>query len=130
MSTILLPKTQHLVVFQEVIRSGSIGSAAKELGLTQPAVSKIINAFLFQHRSQTGQGGTRGRSLHGHCLCRYGRQRQGGQRTHQVLAYRQTFRVSGGGETAPIQHRGVQGEEMATENPERCGTCHARLHGQ
>ncbi|HFL9500640.1 TPA: LysR family transcriptional regulator, partial [Escherichia coli] len=25
MSTILLPKTQHLVVFQEVIRSGSIG---------------------------------------------------------------------------------------------------------
>ncbi|EOU5724343.1 transcriptional regulator, partial [Escherichia coli] len=24
MSTILLPKTQHLVVFQEVIRSGSI----------------------------------------------------------------------------------------------------------
>ncbi|MGQ7187924.1 hypothetical protein ACUODJ_34305, partial [Escherichia sp. HC-CC] len=34
MSTILLPKTQHLVVFQEVIRSGSIGSAAKELGLT------------------------------------------------------------------------------------------------
>ena len=43
MSTILLPKTQHLVVFQEVIRSGSIGSAAKELGLTQPAVSKIIN---------------------------------------------------------------------------------------
>ncbi|EOX9405399.1 LysR family transcriptional regulator, partial [Escherichia coli] len=26
MSTILLPKTQHLVVFQEVIRSGSISS--------------------------------------------------------------------------------------------------------
>ncbi|MGC6745534.1 LysR family transcriptional regulator [Escherichia coli] len=25
------------------MRSGSIGSAAKELGLTQPAVSKIIN---------------------------------------------------------------------------------------
>jgi len=43
MNTITLPKTQHLVVFQEVIRSGSIGSAAKELGLTQPAVSKIIN---------------------------------------------------------------------------------------
>ncbi|MCS3463734.1 MULTISPECIES: transcriptional regulator TdcA [Citrobacter] len=43
MNTISLPKTQHLVVFQEVIRSGSIGSAAKELGLTQPAVSKIIN---------------------------------------------------------------------------------------
>lgn len=39
MSTILLPKTQHLVVFQEVIRSGSIGSAAKELGLTQPVAS-------------------------------------------------------------------------------------------
>ncbi|PVZ83208.1 transcriptional regulator TdcA [Serratia sp. S1B] len=38
-----LPKTQQLVVFQEVIRNGSIGSAAKELGLTQPAVSKIIN---------------------------------------------------------------------------------------
>ena len=43
MNTIPLPKTQHLVVFQEVIRSGSIGAAAKELGLTQPAVSKIIN---------------------------------------------------------------------------------------
>jgi len=43
MNTITLPKIQHLVVFQEVIRSGSIGSAAKELGLTQPAVSKIIN---------------------------------------------------------------------------------------
>ncbi|MEG7484394.1 hypothetical protein V6E22_22700, partial [Citrobacter freundii] len=27
MNTITLPKTQHLVVFQEVIRSGSIGSA-------------------------------------------------------------------------------------------------------
>ena len=43
MNTFALPKTQQLVVFQEVIRSGSIGSAAKELGLTQPAVSKIIN---------------------------------------------------------------------------------------
>ncbi|MFW0764526.1 transcriptional regulator TdcA [Trabulsiella odontotermitis] len=43
MDNVLLPKTQHLVVFQEVIRSGSIGSAAKQLGLTQPAVSKIIN---------------------------------------------------------------------------------------
>lgn len=43
MNTFSLPKTQQLVVFQEVIRSGSIGSAAKELGLTQPAVSKIIN---------------------------------------------------------------------------------------
>ncbi|MFP2238531.1 transcriptional regulator TdcA [Pseudescherichia vulneris] len=43
MENIILPKTQHLVVFQEVIRSGSIGSAAKQLGLTQPAVSKIIN---------------------------------------------------------------------------------------
>lgn len=29
MNTLVLPKTQHLVVFQEVIRSGSIGSAAK-----------------------------------------------------------------------------------------------------
>ena len=48
MNTITLPKTQHLVVFQEVIRSGSIGSAAKELGLTQPAVSKIIKtAYIF-----------------------------------------------------------------------------------
>ncbi|HDC4312675.1 TPA: transcriptional regulator, partial [Enterobacter kobei] len=27
MNTIILPKTQHLVVFQEVIKSGSIGSA-------------------------------------------------------------------------------------------------------
>lgn len=43
MNTTLLPKTQHLVVFQEVIRSGSIGAAAKELGLTQPAISKTIN---------------------------------------------------------------------------------------
>lgn len=43
MNTLVLPKTQHLVVFQEVIRSGSISSAAKSLGLTQPAVSKIIS---------------------------------------------------------------------------------------
>ncbi|KAF1369852.1 transcriptional regulator TdcA [Yokenella regensburgei] len=43
MDNVLLPKTQQLVVFQEVIRSGSIGSAAKQLGLTQPAVSKVIN---------------------------------------------------------------------------------------
>lgn len=43
MNTFNLPKIQNLVVFQEVIRSGSIGSAAKELGLTQPAVSKIIS---------------------------------------------------------------------------------------
>ncbi|STV24164.1 DNA-binding transcriptional activator TdcA [Klebsiella pneumoniae] len=42
MNTFSLPKTQHLVVFQEVIRSGSIGAGAKALGLTQPAVSKII----------------------------------------------------------------------------------------
>ncbi|NUC38849.1 transcriptional regulator [Escherichia coli] len=40
MSTILLPKTQHLVVFQEVIRSGSIGSAAKELGLRKVRISR------------------------------------------------------------------------------------------
>ena len=39
MSTILLPKTQHLVVFQEVIRSGSIGSAAKELN--PPSVKSL-----------------------------------------------------------------------------------------
>ena len=31
MSTILLPKTQHLVVFQEVIRNESIGLSVKEL---------------------------------------------------------------------------------------------------
>lgn len=43
MDNVLLPKTQHLVVFQEVIRCGSIGSAAKQLRLTQPAVSKIIS---------------------------------------------------------------------------------------
>lgn len=43
MDNVLLPKTQQLVVFQEVIRSGSFGSAAKQLGLTQPEVSKIIN---------------------------------------------------------------------------------------
>lgn len=38
-----LPKTQQLLVFQEVVRSGSFGSAAKQLSLTQPAVSKIIS---------------------------------------------------------------------------------------
>lgn len=43
MDNTTLPKTQHLVVFQEVVRSGSFGSAAKQLGLTQPAVSKIIS---------------------------------------------------------------------------------------
>lgn len=43
MDNVLLPKTQQLVVFQEVIRSGSFGSAARQLGLTQPAISKIIN---------------------------------------------------------------------------------------
>ncbi|MCL3843318.1 transcriptional regulator TdcA, partial [Klebsiella pneumoniae] len=32
MNTFSLPKTQHLVVFQEVIRSGSIGAGAKALG--------------------------------------------------------------------------------------------------
>ncbi|WP_370621477.1 LysR family transcriptional regulator [Citrobacter portucalensis] len=46
MNTITLPKTQHLVVFQEVIRSGSIGSAAKELGLTQPAVGDAANLLI------------------------------------------------------------------------------------
>lgn len=46
MNTLVLPKTQHLVVFQEVIRSGSIGSAAKSLGLTQPAVSVKSLAML------------------------------------------------------------------------------------
>lgn len=43
MDNVLLPKTQQLVVFQEVIRSGSFGSAARQLGLTQPAISRIIN---------------------------------------------------------------------------------------
>lgn len=42
MDTGVLPKTQHIVVFQEVIRSGSIGSAARQPGLSQPAVSKIM----------------------------------------------------------------------------------------
>lgn len=37
-----LPKVQHLVIFQETIRKGSLGSAARSLGLSQPAVSKII----------------------------------------------------------------------------------------
>lgn len=31
------------MVFQEVVRSGSFGSAAKQLGLSQPAVSKVIS---------------------------------------------------------------------------------------
>ncbi len=43
MDNTTLPKTQHLMVFLEVVRSGSFGSAAKQLGLTQPAVSKIIS---------------------------------------------------------------------------------------
>ncbi|HFZ8995904.1 TPA: transcriptional regulator TdcA [Citrobacter freundii] len=43
MDNFILPKTHHLLVFQEVIRSGAIGAAAKRLQLTQPAVSKIIN---------------------------------------------------------------------------------------
>lgn len=42
MNTLVLPKTQHLVVFQEVIRSGSIGSAAKSLGLTSPPSVKSL----------------------------------------------------------------------------------------
>lgn len=42
MSTILLPKTQHLVVFQEVIR-WFYRLGCKRIRLTQPAVSKIIN---------------------------------------------------------------------------------------
>jgi LysR family tdc operon transcriptional activator len=43
MDNTTLPKTQQLIVFQEVIRSGSLGSAAKKLNLTQPAISKIIS---------------------------------------------------------------------------------------
>lgn len=42
MNTLVLPKTQHLVVFQEVIKSGSIGSAAKSLGLTSPQLVKSL----------------------------------------------------------------------------------------
>lgn len=43
MDNTTLPKTQHLIVFQEVIRSGSLGAAAEQLDLTQPAISKIIS---------------------------------------------------------------------------------------
>ncbi len=99
-------------------------------GLPFPDIRRVQRpAFLFQHRSQTGQGRTRGVPYTGIV---YAVTDDNGKAVsaHQVLAYRQTFRVSGIGETAPLQRRGVQGEEMATENPERGGTCHARLHGQ
>ncbi|EBR8158560.1 transcriptional regulator TdcA [Salmonella enterica subsp. enterica serovar Morehead] len=36
-------KTQHLVTFMEVVRCGSIRSAAQSLGVTQPAVTRIIH---------------------------------------------------------------------------------------
>lgn len=38
-----MPKTQHFITFQEIIRSGSIRAAARSLGITQPAVTKTIN---------------------------------------------------------------------------------------
>ncbi|BDH46914.1 HTH-type transcriptional regulator TdcA [Salmonella enterica subsp. enterica serovar Choleraesuis] len=38
-----LPKTQHLVIFQEVVRCGGIRAAARSLGLTQPSVTKTIS---------------------------------------------------------------------------------------
>ena len=38
-----LPKTQHFIVFQEVVRCGSLRAAARSLGLTQPSVTKTIH---------------------------------------------------------------------------------------
>lgn len=38
-----LPKTQYFIVFQEVVRCGSIRAAARSLGLTQPSVTKTIH---------------------------------------------------------------------------------------
>ena len=38
-----LPKTQHLIIFQEVVRCGGIRAAARSLGLTQPSITKTIN---------------------------------------------------------------------------------------
>lgn len=37
-----LPKTHHLIIFQEVVRCGSIRAAARSLGVTQPAVTKTV----------------------------------------------------------------------------------------
>lgn len=38
-----LPKTSHFATFLEVVRCGSIRSAAQSLGVTQPAVTRIIH---------------------------------------------------------------------------------------
>ncbi|MFZ4835306.1 transcriptional regulator TdcA [Rouxiella sp. Mn2063] len=38
-----LPKTQQLIVFQEVVRCGGIRAAARSLGQTQPSVTKTIS---------------------------------------------------------------------------------------
>ncbi len=38
-----LPKTQQLIVFQEVVRCGGIRAAARMLGQTQPSVTKTMN---------------------------------------------------------------------------------------
>lgn len=40
-----LPKTHHLIIFQEVVRCGSIRAAARSLGITQPSVTKTIHAI-------------------------------------------------------------------------------------
>lgn len=39
----ILPKTHHFILFQEVVRCGSIRAAARSLGLTQPSVTKTIH---------------------------------------------------------------------------------------
>ena len=38
-----LPKTQQLIVFQEVVRCGGIRAAARSLGQTQPSITKTIS---------------------------------------------------------------------------------------
>ncbi|EMY7907141.1 transcriptional regulator TdcA [Escherichia albertii] len=38
-----LPKTQHFLVFQEVVRCGSIRAASRSLDVTQPAITKTIH---------------------------------------------------------------------------------------
>ncbi|EHR8836241.1 transcriptional regulator TdcA [Shigella flexneri] len=38
-----LPKTQHFIVFQEVVRCGSIRAASRSLGVTQPAITRTIH---------------------------------------------------------------------------------------
>lgn len=38
-----LPKTHYFIIFQEVVRCGSIRAAARSLGLTQPSITKTIH---------------------------------------------------------------------------------------